>query len=147
MSGNSIARWVALLLGVAYLGVFATANWLLPVEYIACNSYTRQMKGGLKKFDGKYFDIVLCGQLGGISPDWGRHDRVRLQVFSADGELLAVRYFTPLVGVGGSSHQLEYDAYHLRFNDGDEVGRRIEMTMPPSQFEWVQARLPRFVLW
>ena len=150
MTWKARARKAISAVAVMYALVFLIYNYALPSGYRECKSYTREMKGGFKLFDGKYYEIVLCGTFGSIA-SWKNHDdNVRLQVFSAEGELLAQRFFNPIVGFGKEGYQLSYGRYYLSYDISTKGGagvETVEMTMPPSRWDWIRARLPRFVFW
>jgi hypothetical protein len=59
------------------------------------------------------------------------------------GELLAERFFEPLVGMGDFGLQLEYGDDYLLYNDGQGSGFETKMAMPPTKLDWIRIRLPR----
>ena len=138
-------RWGALIFfGALYLFLFYALNFLRPSEYIGCDVYTKEMNGGVHAFAGKNYRIELCGIHGhtGLSNS-GSDDAVRLKVFAMDGALLVERFFTPLSGMS-SAMQLKYgdDFLMYRYETAD-MNQQEEITMPPSRWEWIRARLPR----
>ena len=145
MNWKRILRNTLAAVVVPYATVFILVNWVRPVEYIRCDLYTEEMNGGLKTFKGRPYKIVLCGFQGRIEPENVPDDEIRLQVFSAEGELLAQRYFEPLFGMSRFSYELEYGPDYLIYNDGEGSGLQTRMAMPPGRLDWIRARLPRFV--
>ncbi len=138
-------RWGALIFfGTLYLFLFYALNFLRPSEYIGCDVYTKEMNGGVHAFAGKNYRIELCGIHGhtGLSNS-GSDDAVHLKVFAMDGALLVERFFTPLSGMS-SAMQLKYgdDFLMYRYETAD-MNQQEKITMPPSRWEWVRARLPR----
>ena len=119
--------------------------FLLPSQsnYRRCDLYTERMNGGVHAFENKDYRIELCGLNGGIDPENWQHDEVRLQVFAMNGELLAERFFEPLLGMGEPIAPLEYGNDHLIYDAGQGSGYHTKMAMPPSRWEWIRARLPR----
>jgi len=146
LNWKRILRWLLVLLAIPYL------FWLLlirpsPDEYRLCELYTDKMNGGIRTFKGKQYNIVLCGLNGIMDPSnfrRGRDDEVRLMVLSMDGELLAERYYEPILGQRRNL-LLEYGDSYLIYNDGEGRGFQTKMPMPPTRLDWLRARMPR--LW
>lgn len=115
---------------------------IFPKEYHRCDLYTDFMNGGIKTFQGKDYKIELCGLNGIIQPENFPHDEVRLRVFSMEGELLAKRFYAPILGIR-SAMELGYEDDHLIYNDGEESGYHTKLIMPPSSLEKLRAQLPR----
>ena len=144
---KSTLKGMILLMAVVFL--FLYCLWFIfinptPSYYRHCESYTRNMNGGIQTFQDQVYDIRLCGIRGRFDDSAARGDLVRLQVFSITGELLAERYFEPIMGMS-STLDLEYESDHLIYNDGEGQGYQKKMKIPPSQLDWILARLPR--LW
>lgn len=128
------------------LAFYAIWLGLLPGrnDYRQCDFYTKQMKGGVHRFGEELYRIEVCGLNGIIQPENFPDDELRLRVLSMKGELLAERFFNPLLAMGEPVAPLRYGddflAYSMR-NQGLE--RRLRM--PPSGLDWLRSRLPR--LW
>ena len=135
-------RWGVLVFFVSlYLILFYALNFLRPSEYIGCDVYTKDMNGGVHAFAGKDYRVELCGIHGhtGVS-DSGSDDAVHLKVFAMDGELLAERFFNP----GGMVLPIKYgDDSLMYWYVTAHADQQEKITMPPSRWEWVRARLPR----
>ncbi len=135
-------RWGALIFfGALYLFLFYALNFLRPSEYIGCDVYTKEMNGGVHAFAGKDFRVELCGIHGhtGLSNS-GSDDAVHLKVFAMDGALLVERFFNP----GGMVLPIEYgDDYLTYWYVTAHTDQQEKITMPPSRWEWIRARLPR----
>jgi hypothetical protein len=131
-------------IAILYALLFILINYIRPLNYVKCDLYTEEMNGGVHTFQGKEYKVVLCGFYGLIDAGNYPHDEVRLHVFSMDGELLAERYLEPLTD-NDVSLQLEYGPDYLIYNDGEGSGFQTKMTMPPTFFERMRAKLPRFV--
>jgi hypothetical protein len=127
-----------------YSLLFILINYIRPLNYVKCDLYTEEMNGGVHTFQGKEYKVVLCGWSGRIDPENVHHDEVRLHVYSMDGELLAERYLEPLTD-NDVSLQLEYGPDYLIYNDGEGSGFQTKMTMPPTFFERMRAKMPRFM--
>ena len=129
---------------VLYSAVFVFVNFVRPLNYIECGMYTKEMNGGIKEFSGNQYRVELCGIRGRIDPGNVRNDEIRLRVFLMNGELLAERYYEPLVGLHYGK-QLDYGNDYLSYNYNDGWGHELSlrMPMPPGRWEWIRARLPR----
>lgn len=110
---------------------------LTPKSHHGCDIYTEEMNGGIKIFNGKQYKIELCGLNGDIDP--GTYDEIRLRVFSMNGELLAERFFE----FNANLMYVEYKGNHVAYNDDPGKGFNATISMPPSRWDWVRARLPR----
>jgi hypothetical protein len=131
-------------IAILYALLFIFINYIRPLDYLKCELYTEEMNGGVHTFQGKEYKVVLCGLNGLIDASNYPDDEVRLHVFSMDGELLAERYLKPLTGTDVSL-RLKYGSDYLIYNDGEGSGFQTKMTMPPTFFERIRAKLPRFV--
>lgn len=132
-----------LLISIAavYMLVFVFINHIRPLEYHRCDLYTNVMNGGIKTFQGKDYRIELCGLNGIIQPENFHDDEVRLRVFSMEGELLAERYYAPLLGMGFGI-QVEYGNDYLTY-DTATTDPKQKIAIPPSRWEQMRAQLPR----
>jgi hypothetical protein len=128
------------------LAFYAIWFALLPSsnDYRQCDFYTRQMKGGVHVFRGVPYVIELCGLNGFIQPENFPDDEVRLRVLSMDNELLAERFFSPLLAMGEPVTPLKYEDDSLAYRMKDQ-GPERRVRMPPSRLDWLRSRLPR--LW
>lgn len=129
---------------LCYAPIFILLNFSHPDDYGECESYTKNMNGGWRAFKNVPHNIVLCGLDGRFDPAQNQNDEVRLQIFSASNELLAVRYFKPLLGMTHGL-MLEYGPDYLIYNDGEGSGYQTKISMPPNYLEWIRARLPRLL--
>jgi hypothetical protein len=135
---------IMVFIAILYALLFIFINYIRPLDYLKCELYTEEMNGGVHTFQGKEYKVVLCGLRGRIDPENVHHDEVRLHVYSMEGELLAERYLEPLTG-NDVSLQLEYGPDYLIYNDGEGSGFQTKMTMPPTFFERMRAKMPRFM--
>lgn len=114
--------------------------------YGNCDFYNKPetLDGGLKNVNGTYYRFQMCGA-GGNDQD-GTDDKIQLKVFSSGGELLARRYFSVNWYAGKSSHQpLKYEGGLIRYIDvSDETSFHKSLRIPPTELDWVLARLPLF---
>ncbi|MGG1943952.1 hypothetical protein AB1286_03990 [Trinickia sp. NRRL B-1857] len=111
-----------------------------PDRFYECGRDTMDLKGGVKIFDGRKYRIVLCGTGGDESR---MNDKIRLQVFSENGVLLAQRKFYVNWMMTNWPNELEYGSSYLIYYDAsrqDNSEHRI--SMPPTWWDWVRARLP-----
>lgn len=140
MSWKNLRRLLATAIAL-YALVVVFINYVRPLKYTSCELYTKEMNGGIRSFKGKTYNVVLCGWAGLIDPDNIHDDEVRLQIFSADGDLLAQRYFEFYWNL----RELEYGDDYLIYNDGEGSGFQTRMTMPPNLSDRMLARLPRLM--
>ncbi|MDR1994561.1 hypothetical protein [Azonexus sp.] len=142
MNWKRALRWVVIVLFVItatpYLFWFTLMR---PSDYRKCDLYTKEMNGGIREFQGQPYHIVLCGKHAFIDPTNWPNNEVRLQVFSMDEELLAERFYEPLLGMRYNM-QLEYYDDHIAY-ETKGTGPTQTIAMPPSRWEWLRAHLPR----
>ncbi|RDU95919.1 hypothetical protein DWV00_26590 [Trinickia dinghuensis] len=70
------------------------------------------------------------------------HDKIRLQIFSEQGELLAQRKFH-VDWITNFPRELEYGVDHVTYYDASrESNFKHRIEMPPTRWDWVRARLP-----
>lgn len=133
---------VVLFFGLLYFSMLYILNVWHPADYLHCDFYTRQMKGGVHVFRGVPYVIELCGLNGFIQPENFPDDEVRLRVLSMDNELLAERFFSPLLAMGEPVTPLKYEDDSLAYRMKDQ-GPERRVRMPPSRLDWLRSRLPR----
>jgi len=143
MKWTKMARKVASRFMIAALvlyGLLFALDRKFPDKFYECEQDTNDLGGGVKTFDGRRFNIVLCGTGG----DENRmNDKIRLQIFSESGELLAQRKFYVDWMMTNWPSKLEYGPAYLAYYDAsqqDNYEHRI--SMPPTWWDWVRARLP-----
>ncbi|MGX8883946.1 hypothetical protein ACWWD9_12120 [Methylovorus sp. SPW-M1] len=138
-----IKRLLRMLLILTAISYFFWLSFMRadPFYYQKCDLYTEEMNGGVKTFQGRQYNIKLCGLRGRIDPSNVQDDEILLRVYSMQGELLAERYFEFYWGL----RELRYGKDYLMYADGDGEGYATKMTMPPTRLDWIRARLPR--LW
>ena len=137
-------RRVLISAAIVPMAFYVVCLWLLPQQssYQGCDVYTKEMNGEVHTFQGEDYKIELCGIDGvpGI-PVNGRHDEIHLKVFAMDRELLAERFFRP---ADDNPAPLDYQDDSLTYwSSNAHENRQEKITMPPSRWEWVRARLPR----
>lgn len=117
---------------------------LFPTEYGRCDFFNERLNGGVKKFQHQNLKVQFCGA------EWHNNIlshgdyRIRLQVFSEQGELLATRYFTVNYG-DGFERVIEYHPDSIKYYDfADHYDDDFESTlaMPPTTLDWMRARIP-----
>jgi len=139
LNWKRILRWLLALLAISYLLWFVLLR-PSPDSYYRCEYYTEHLNGGVRTFQGKQYNIVLCGLQGRIDPGNVQYDEVRLMVLSMDGELLAERYYEPWWNLMELEYGDDYLAYVAMYKSGTQ-----KIAMPPTRLDWLRARLPR--LW
>lgn len=123
-----------------WVGTVALIN-LFPPSYHSCDLYTKAMNGGIRTFQGGDYRIELCGLNGIIEPENFQDDEVRLRVYSMDRELLAERYYAPLLGMRFGI-QIDYYDDYLTYDTATSAPTQ-KIAIPPGRWEWIRARLPR----
>ncbi|WP_244106369.1 hypothetical protein [Burkholderia anthina] len=137
-------RYIGLAI-IAYIGIGLIIHLNRPI-YGRCDFYDRPetLDGGIKNMNGVSYRFMMCGT-GGNDQD-GTNDKIELRVFSDKGELLVRRYFSVNWYHGKSFHQpLNYEGNVVRYVDfTDESNHDKYLTIPPSKWDWLRARLPLF---
>lgn len=133
---------IVLFFGFLYFSMLYILNVWHPADYLHCAFYTKQMKGGIHFFRDRSYRIELCGLNGFIQPENFPDDEVRLRVLSMDDELLAERFFSPLLAMGEPVTPLEYDDDSLAYRTKDQ-GPERRVRIPPSRLDRLRSRLPR----
>lgn len=111
-----------------------------PDKFDDCGMYTRSLKGGIKVLDGRKYNVVLCGTGGDEN---AMDDRIRLQIFSANGELLAQRKFYVHWMMTNVRKELAFSADHVTYYDNAQQSDfEHRISMPPTRWDWISARLP-----
>lgn len=115
------------------------ASFLYQTNYGECDYYTKELKGGVKEFNGKKYAVKLCG----TDTIFGNGHEVRLQVLDERGELLARRYFT-FYWNDAAEKELEYSDDYIFYYDNSKTEPLSTISMPPTAADWITARLPLF---
>jgi hypothetical protein len=129
-----------LVVAVAGYGVLALLSiYVFQIHYPYCKEQTKYLNGGERVYAGRKFKIVLCGTGGDENFN---HDRIRMQIFSDSGSLLAERkFYVDWNGVG--PFKLAYTDDHLIYADlSYENDYKRKVSMPPTWLDWIRARLP-----
>ncbi|WP_233633080.1 hypothetical protein [Burkholderia seminalis] len=136
------------LIGIAIV-VFLVIGLVIHLgrpNYGRCAFYDQPetLDGGVKSIQGTDYRFQMCGT-GGNDQD-GTDDRIELRVFDSRGVLLARRYFSVNWYAGRSSHQpLKYEDNRVGYIDvSDEANFHKSLTIPPTKWDWIMARLPLF---
>jgi hypothetical protein len=134
-----MSLWL-LALAAASSGALALLSiYVFPTQYTNCERNTKYLNGGVKVYDGKKYNIVLCGDGGDEN---FMHDKMRMQIFSESGGLLAQRTFYVDWQTSGQ-RELVYGDDHLIYIDPSKPNDfKQKVRMPPTWFDWVRARLP-----
>jgi hypothetical protein len=128
---------IAVLAGYFSLAVLVT--YVFPTRYSDCERDTKELNGGERIYAGRKFKIVLCGTGGDEN---FMSDKIRMQIFSESGDLLAQRKFY-VDWDGAGPFELEYGDGHLTyFNDSKNSTFENKVSMPPTRLDWIRARVP-----
>lgn len=123
------------IIGYGFICIF---SYLVPTEYENCDQYTKDLNGGAQEFQGKKYNIKLCG-----TSTFNHSDEIRMQILDEKGELVVLRYFTIRINSAGPK-ELDYSHDTIFYNDYSRNEPLSTLTMPPSQWEAIRARLPFF---
>lgn len=124
---------------VMIYGAIFTIDKNYPDKFYDCERDTNALRGGTRIYGGQKYGIVLCGT-GGDENFMG--DEIRLQVFSGKGELLAQRRFT-VDWITNFPRELEYGPDYMTYYDASQPSHfEHRISMPPTRWDWVRARLP-----
>lgn len=137
MAGKIARR--ALIVALIIYGVIFALDKRFPDRFYDCERDTKLLRGGVKIYGGVKYSVVLCGA-GGDENFMG--DKIRLQVFSENGELLAQRKFV-VDWITNFPRELEYGPDYVTYYDASQQSRfEHRISMPPTWWDWVRARLP-----
>lgn len=122
--------------------IFVTGNH----DYTDCKryNYNSKLNGGAKIFDGKRYNIIICGSGPNNSHFFGDSmDTLELTVKSEQGELLAKRHYK-VFWEGQPGHKpLVIGPNSITYQDDEEQAEH-SIAMPPTTIDWLRARLPFF---
>lgn len=105
------------------------------------HNYTERLNGGVKEINGKKYNIRMCGDGGDSNQN---DDRVQLEIFNDNGELLAKRHFT-VHWDGGFHEPIKIQQGHIIYFDASEENDyKKTLSVPPTSIDWIRARLPLF---
>lgn len=110
-------------------------------QYGRCEFYNSPttLDAGRKVFNGVTYDIQVCGSA--PRPQDGDNDRLQVTVRDERGEMLARRHYSVNWEAGTSFHEpLQYDKDAIVISNA--FGEDIRIAIPPSRFDWIQARVP-----
>jgi hypothetical protein len=138
MDIGKLMRRLLVVVVVGY-GVLASLSiYVFPTKYGNCEKDTKDLNGGERVYVGRKFNVVLCGSGGDEN---FMHDKIRMQIFSENGALLAQRKF--YVDWPGGVIKLKYNDDHLIYADPTRPNDyRRKVSMPPTWLDWIRARLP-----
>lgn len=113
-------------------------------NHIDCKNYNynNQLNGGSKEFNGKRYELNICGSGVNNSHFFGStYDTVTLFITDEQGQLLAKRDFK-VFWEGQPGHvPLKIGKESIIYQD-DESQTEHAVTMPPGSLEWIRARIP-----
>lgn len=128
-------RYIGLAL-VVYLGIGVLAHFNRP-DYGRCEFYTKELNGGTKTIRDTTYFVKLCGA------DIENGTEIKLQIFDATGELIALRYFSYYINSATERDLVDTrDSIIYYDSSSNEIMRSIPI--PPAKWDWILARLPLF---
>jgi hypothetical protein len=134
-----IVRRLLVVVVVSY-GVLALLSiYVFQTHYPYCVDRTKYLNGGERVYAGRKFKIVLCGTGGDENFN---ADKIRMQILSETGGLLAQRSFYvdwngggPIKVVYRENYLIYTDVTHQKLFEG-------KVSMPPTWLDWIRARMP-----
>jgi hypothetical protein len=134
-----LMRRLLVVVVVGYGLLSALSIYVFPTKYGNCEKNTKDLNGGERVYAGRKFNVVLCGTGG---DELFNHDKIRMQIFSENGTLLAQRKF--YADWNGTPIRIEYYDDHLFYFDDASKGSGFQkrVSMPPTWLDWIRARLP-----
>lgn len=130
---------IALVIGF----VFVASDFFNQIDETDCQryNYTEKLNGGVKEFQGKKYKINICGSGVNNSHIFGNSmDKVELTVLDEHGVLLAKRHYKVFWDGQPGHEPLNIRKDSITYQD-DENQKDYKITMPPSLFEWIKARV------
>ncbi|AYR22823.1 hypothetical protein [Herbaspirillum rubrisubalbicans] len=116
------------------VGLFTYFN---QPTYGRCESFTKDLRGGKKDFHGAVYEVKLCGA------DITNGTKIRLQVFDRSGDLVAQRYFSYYLN-SATERDLAEGTDSIIYFDSARESPMQSISMPPTKWDWISARLPLF---
>ncbi len=114
---------------------------IFPTVYGRCDYYNKELNGGVIESKGKRFNVNLCGT-GDYDGKFNyRPDKIRLQIFNENGNLVAQRHFEVDWHMG-SQMVLEFHPDHITYYDFSAKNFEKTISMPPTTIDWIRARIP-----
>lgn len=138
---RKFAASIILLLLVA--GVTTVAFWGNH-DYTDCQryNYNSKLNGGVKDFDGKKYIVNICGSGTNNGRFFGdSFDAVELTITNDQGDIVAKRRYKVFWDGVPGHEPLTVGKNSITYQD-DEEQENHTITMPPSAFEWIRARIP-----
>ncbi|VWB37064.1 hypothetical protein BLA23254_01626 [Burkholderia lata] len=128
-------RYIGLAI-IIYIGIGLFFHLNRP-NYGRCDFYTKELNGGSKEFHGTTYFAKLCGA------DIKNGTEVKFQFFDASGKLLAQRYFSYYTNSASERDLIDaMDSIIYYDNSKSDVMRSL--SIPPTKWDWLRARLPLF---
>ncbi|WP_157660218.1 hypothetical protein [Burkholderia ubonensis] len=124
------------LAALAFLLVGFSVHLARP-KYDRCDFFEKELNGGKKEFVGVEYYAKLCGA------DIRNGHEVRFQLFDGSGELRAQRYFSYYVNTA-TERELVDGVGGIVYYDSSSSNVMQLLTIPPTKWDWIRARLPLF---
>lgn len=136
---KKISKWLVVVLLLIYAAIFVLDK-KFPDKFYDCEYDTNALHGGIKIYGEKRYSLVVCG-VGG--DENFMNDKIRLQVFSEKGELLAQRKFHIDWMMTNFPKELKYGPdYVIYYDNSQQSNFEHRISMPPTWWDWARARLP-----
>ena len=140
---TNLKKILAILVAIAiviYLSLAALDKYVIERRYGDCEEYAQRLNGGEREYQGKKYKVVLCGTGGDSNQD---NDRIRMQIFSEGGELVAQRKFIIHWDTPNFEKKMEYHDDHITYFDmSDNNDFEKIVSMPPTFIDRIRARIP-----
>ncbi|WP_244129999.1 MULTISPECIES: hypothetical protein [Burkholderia] len=107
-------------------------------------NYNVRMNGGVKQVDGTTYIVNICGSGVRSNSFWGdQNEQVKLVVSDVHGSTLATRlFFVFWDGRPGEDSTIIRKNKLIYFDASDEDDSERSISLPPTTFDWVVARIP-----
>ncbi|MEA9983520.1 hypothetical protein QN374_16900, partial [Herbaspirillum sp. RTI4] len=122
-------------IGYSFIFIF---SYLIPTDYEKCDEFTYKLNGGIHQFNGKKYNIKLCG-----TPTFNSSNEIRMQILDEKAKVLAQRYFI-LRFNDASPRELIYTDEGILYHDHVSDEPLSMVSMPPTPWDWIKAKLPLF---
>jgi len=107
-------------------------------------NYNAKLNGGVKEFNGKKYTVNICGSGVNDSHFFGdKMDTVKLTITNEQGDIVSKRRYKILWEAEPGHQPITIGQGSITYQD-DERQKDYSITMPPTMFDWVRARLPLF---
>lgn len=117
---------------------------VFPQQYGACDEFTKELGGGVRTFKGESVKIELCSTRNHINYNLMDAGQVRMRILFMNDRLWAERTFLPVLTSQGPLTIMYGEDYLIYYDEASDESE-VRMEMPPSYWEWLKAKFPKFL--